>query len=139
MTGVQTCALPISLIVDNNTIELELDAEDLASNSFPLTCICLGKNTPDSDLGALMPGGTSTYRLRSGSVERLSSNGGTEWSTVYNNVVTAFLSADSRVYAYLADGTSNWKPEGAELFDPTNIISQSEYDAAKLLSTSIEL
>ena len=35
-----------SIIVDLNTIELELDAEDLANNSFPLTCIVLGKNTP---------------------------------------------------------------------------------------------
>ena len=35
-----------SIIVDLNTIELELDAEDLENNSFPLTCIVLGKNAP---------------------------------------------------------------------------------------------
>ncbi len=35
-----------SIIVDLNTIELELDADDLANNSFPLICIVLGKNAP---------------------------------------------------------------------------------------------
>ena len=40
-----------STIIDSNTIRLELDSEDLASNAFPLTCICLGKTTP-SDVGS---------------------------------------------------------------------------------------
>ena len=35
-----------SIIVDLNTVELELDAEDLSHNSFPLTCIVLGKTAP---------------------------------------------------------------------------------------------
>ena len=37
-----------SIIVDLNTIELELDGDDLTNNSFPLTCIVFGKTEPVS-------------------------------------------------------------------------------------------
>lgn len=55
-----------SIIVDNNTIKLELDPDDMASNSFPLTCIVLGKNTPVStgvSNWTQMPGSTERYRV----------------------------------------------------------------------------
>lgn len=123
-----------SIIVDNNTIELELDAEDLASNSFPLTCIVLGKTAPAPSF-VMMPGGEFTYRLLNGVVQR--GNGvGENFSDIYMNVVTAFLSADSRVYAYLADGTTNWKLDGSDI---NNVISLSDYSDAKMLPTSIDL
>ncbi len=36
-----------SMVVDSNTIKLELSANEMATNSFPLICICVGKSSPD--------------------------------------------------------------------------------------------
>lgn len=77
-----------SIILDNNTIELELDADDMATNSFPLTCICLGKNTPVQpvvieDEGTLIPT-TNFYVKREGGQVKVRAIGSTEWDNFGN-------------------------------------------------------
>ena len=98
-----------SLIVDNNTIELELDAEDMATNSFPLTCICLGKNSPVTPVAGgweAIPGDIGELRLLNGNVERSLDGGLTVERQVFPGLIAveAFIGANSRVYARLDNG-----------------------------------
>lgn len=101
-----------SLIVDNNTIELELDAEDLASNSFPLTCIVLGKNTPSPVgvglAGEPIPGRNDVVRYNANSLNGTVEYGdGNTWSTIdgLQPVLTAYLGTDAFVHVEMKDGT----------------------------------
>jgi hypothetical protein len=91
-----------SIIVDNNTIKLELDSEDMASNSFPLTCIVLGKNAPDSPVtGAWepMPGGDRDFRLLNGNLENTTDMGVT-FNLMGTDIVEAFIcTQESKIYA----------------------------------------
>ncbi len=92
-----------SIIVDNDTIKLELDAEDMASNSFPLTCIVLGKNTPVPTGVGLGTGydiqmfGTAVKVQRPDGTLVTLEEGGTDLIYAYNG----------RVYIQMQDGVKN--------------------------------
>jgi hypothetical protein len=91
-----------SIILDNNTIELELDADDMATNSFPLVCIVLGKNSPVQPvLGAWepMPGGDRDFRLLNGNLENTTDMGVTS-NLMGTDIVEAFIcTQESKIYA----------------------------------------
>ncbi len=92
-----------SILVDNNTIRLELSANEMATNSFPLTCICLGKNTPVSTGVGLGEGydvqmfGTAVKVMRPDGTLVTLEEGGTDSIYVYNG----------RVYIGMQDGVKN--------------------------------
>lgn len=125
-----------SLIVDNNTIELELDAEDLASNSFPLTCIVLGKNTPVQPVIAwlMTPGSGREFGISSQIVySRLVGTIEADLSNLFVGVVNAFLQGN-RLYVELVDGSFHYKEDGLWT---DMVILQPEYAAA--MNNSIQL
>jgi chaperonin cofactor prefoldin len=91
-----------SIIVDSNTIKLELSAADMASNSFPLTCIVLGKNTPTTspvNPGEAIPGTTfiARFQASNNSVEYDAGSGYTQIAGT-DGSLEAFIGADSWIY-----------------------------------------
>ena len=91
-----------SILVDNNTIKLELSDNEMATNSFPLVCIVLGKNTPvEPVLGAWepMPGGSRDFRLLNGNLENTTDMGVT-FNLMGSSIVEAFICVqESKIYA----------------------------------------
>ena len=126
---IQTTALtPIAL-------RIELNADEYEGNNFPLEVVIQARNSTPVIGWQLMPGGEASYRLRSGKVEKTSDNG-VSVTELFVNVVTAFVSANSRVYAYLQNEESFYIAEGTTNMVPVTL---SDYSDAKMLPTSIDL
>jgi hypothetical protein len=103
-----------SILVNNDTIKLELSAAEMASNSFPLTCICLGKNTPVPGVGSngiQLPGGTDLIRYNSainGGTIEYSLNGGDNWAVIDNaaTIAQSYLASDGVIFNASGDGVT---------------------------------
>jgi hypothetical protein len=105
-----------SILMDNNTIKLELSANEMATNSFPLTCICLGKNTPDQPVSGQwnpIPGGVGDLRLVNGVLQKTLDMGVTV-SDLVMGVLEAFICTE-------------W-PQGGSIFAQTDINLWQSFD-----------
>lgn len=120
-----------SIVVDNNTVKLELTSADMTSNSFPLTCIVLGKNTPVTpgvgEAGiavAAKPGWMARYTPGLKQVQKQLDAMG--WVNIIDsaNILEARLGADGTVhtkdeagnyqYAFIDGGA--WVPSNPEMW-----------------------
>jgi hypothetical protein len=133
-----------SILVDNNTIKLELTAADMQSNAFPLTCICIGKDTSASAVAAwrLIPGSTTnSYRLLDSMVVESLDGGATINIVYYVQAEEAFLGTNNRIYAkepQVSGPSLYWSHISGEPSREAQL-TEAEYNAAKALPGTIVL